>query len=250
MKDHKRFLVVKYVKHEDLKWLVHLLTRNINTRDLNCCILLTRSMDFKSEIKIILLLYYYYNIQLCCIFCLNAILRKNLFQTLLSQNNNIEEMKQFKLDDRALSETSQLKKETRAKLHKCQECDKVFKKFYLLKLHTRTHTGEKPYRCVQCNKTFSKPSALKQHSRLHTDDYPYRCSHCNKGFSAPSSLTVHERIHTGERTCVCKQCGKAFYDNGRLKAHTWTHLIEHANKECSEVSNIKETTDSEPQVNL
>lgn len=59
-----------------------------------------------------------------------------------------------------------------AKIHsekkfKCDICGREFPRFWTIKLHMRTHSGEKPFMCEICGRTFSKKDILTTHERIH-----------------------------------------------------------------------------------
>ncbi|KAI6202799.1 Transcriptional repressor scratch 1 [Aphelenchoides besseyi] len=68
--------------------------------------------------------------------------------------------------------------------HKCNICGKNFSRPWLLKGHTRSHTGQKPFGCAHCGK------AVKSH----------RCDNCGKSFTLKSYLNKHI-----EQVCVRRQ---------------------------------------------
>lgn len=49
----------------------------------------------------------------------------------------------------------------------CELCDKKFAKFFDLRQHMRSHTGEKPFQCVVCGRSFTQKSNLTKHLRTH-----------------------------------------------------------------------------------
>jgi len=52
--------------------------------------------------------------------------------------------------------------------YECTICNKRFSRKFVLKLHTRKHTGEKPYDCTICGMKFSHKIQLNRHSIIHT----------------------------------------------------------------------------------
>ncbi|XP_044636770.1 zinc finger protein 7 isoform X1 [Equus asinus] len=62
---------------------------------------------------------------------------------------------------------SRRKVNTVKKLHKCNECEKIFRWRSHLIIHQRIHTGEKPYKCNECGKAFNRSSRLTQHQKTH-----------------------------------------------------------------------------------
>ncbi|XP_060143198.1 zinc finger protein 7 isoform X2 [Globicephala melas] len=67
----------------------------------------------------------------------------------------------------ASTHVSRKKVNTVKKLHKCNECEKIFRWRSHLIIHQRIHTGEKPYKCNECGKAFNRSSRLTQHQKIH-----------------------------------------------------------------------------------
>ena len=113
--------------------------------------------------------------------------------------------------------------------HKCDKCDKMFKKFQHLKKHIKTvHEGVKEHKCSTCGKMFKQIGHLRTHIR-----------------------NVHEGIKDQE----CKLCGKMFKMRGHLKAHMKSvHKIENLNEfeqqqAQSQTNNIANNSDLKSNMN-
>ena len=107
---------------------------------------------------------------------------------------------------------------------KCSDCEKCFRSFRELSLHTRNHSGEKPFECTVCGKRFPRAASLVVHSRIHSGDKPYKCLVCNRPFIQYAHLYGHMRVHMEERPKVdklykCSMCDESFTQSGNLRIH-------------------------------
>ncbi|XP_058455608.1 zinc finger protein ZFP2-like [Malaya genurostris] len=110
--------------------------------------------------------------------------------------------------------------------HKCKVCGKGFLENSHLEYHKRTHTGERPYKCDLCEKQFLRSSHLTQHRRKHTDGQIHKCDLCGRGFPDSSALVRHKRSHTDVRPHKCDFCDKQFRSNSYLVLHRRIHTGE------------------------
>ncbi|XP_054901488.1 zinc finger and SCAN domain-containing protein 2-like [Poeciliopsis prolifica] len=120
----------------------------------------------------------------------------------------------------------------------CKTCGNHFSNAYILKRHTRVHTGEKPFACGTCGKSFGRKDHLLYHTRSHTAkprepvppaDKPkavnavkklYSCQTCGKRFTRHRYFLHHSKSHS---PLVCKTCGRQFRQLSGLKRHESTH---------------------------
>ena len=115
-------------------------------------------------------------------------------------------------------------------VHKCKECNRVFKNSTQLKNHMWRHTGEKPFTCDQCGSKFTQQGNLRAHKRIHTGERPYQCEVCKHCFTQLSTLKTHQKIHSDERPHKCNLCDAAFRQVANLKTHQVTHTGERPHK--------------------
>ncbi|KAK3583934.1 hypothetical protein CHS0354_033718 [Potamilus streckersoni] len=108
-------------------------------------------------------------------------------------------------------------------VHRCDFCDKNFKKRDRLNQHIKIHTGKKNYRCSFCGTEFGRSEHLRRHERKHTGERPYECGECGKTFMRNEHLKRHHFVHTGEKPFQCPVCDKSFPRHDRLIKHSLIH---------------------------
>lgn len=101
----------------------------------------------------------------------------------------------------------------------CELCGDVFRKAKYLKNHQLRHQGNLPFVCKICDRRFLFQRQLKRHDIIHRDVKPILCQECGRGFVQRSQLNAHMRQHTGEKPYKCDLCERAFTHNVSLKTH-------------------------------
>ncbi|XP_049534252.1 zinc finger protein 501-like [Anopheles darlingi] len=114
-------------------------------------------------------------------------------------------------------------RDSRRRIHKCTDCEKVFLRKSNLIDHQRFHSQTKLFQCEYCDKSFVQSGNLAQHLRTHTAEKPYSCTFCSKSFSQSGALKTHMNIHLQRRPFECSTCTKAFTSGSDLKRHRLTH---------------------------
>uniref|UniRef100_A0A182N7W6 alpha-1,3-mannosyl-glycoprotein 2-beta-N-acetylglucosaminyltransferase n=1 Tax=Anopheles dirus TaxID=7168 RepID=A0A182N7W6_9DIPT len=114
------------------------------------------------------------------------------------------------------SETSaehKTEKETKEKEEfKCEVCDKVFEKRYILNKHMKKHITERDFECTVCGKEFKNIGSLRKHMYRHeSNDKVNVCDICGKVSPNSTALRSHiQFVHTMQKTFECPICHKAF----------------------------------------
>ena len=136
------------------------------------------------------------------------------------------------------------------KIHKCEICNKEFRRLSLLTNHKVIHTGERPFACDSCSSTFVSKFSLSRHKKvahtiaptheckickrrcaswnklkLHEASHtkPFLCAVCGKGFALKSTRDTHALRHTGVRPFACSVCDKTFLAQNKLTSHMRGH---------------------------
>ncbi|XP_054153508.1 transcription factor IIIA-like [Oppia nitens] len=130
----------------------------------------------------------------------------------------------------------------------CNECNKLFKTKFQLKMHCFQHSGVKPFLCDKCDKRFVTKNKLKSHLKTHDgyacgrDNCDYKatkwselrkhiavehkllkCNSCDKTFNTSFNLNLHQKnIHlNGGQKFICnhENCGKSYSNESNLRTH-------------------------------
>ncbi|XP_021699285.1 zinc finger protein 62 [Aedes aegypti] len=116
----------------------------------------------------------------------------------------------------------------------CEICKKSFPDSEGLEKHNQwihTPDSEKPFKCEICDSVFIKEYLLKNHLMYHLaiEQKIYYCKDCDRPFGAPSYLRTHlEAIHGAASSWVCDICAKGFSHKSFLEAHRLSHTEEGA----------------------
>nr|XP_023022406.1 uncharacterized protein LOC111510704 [Leptinotarsa decemlineata] len=116
--------------------------------------------------------------------------------------------------------------DNKARIHKCNPCDKFFNKACYLTQHNKTfHSGEKPYKCTRCGKRFGCEKTYEVHLAKHAGNKPHKCdvSPCQKAFNHKTDLRRHMCLHTGKKPYKCSTCEKGFIRKDHMEKHKETH---------------------------
>jgi len=99
----------------------------------------------------------------------------------------------------------------------CKYCIFSAKSAYILKLHTRIHTGEKPYKCEYCDFTCARADSLKNHILSHTRIR--KCKYCEYTTINKDDFKIHIRTHVKEKPYRCPYCVNCYTTFTKLKKH-------------------------------
>ncbi|GBM90597.1 Zinc finger protein 90 [Araneus ventricosus] len=141
------------------------------------------------------------------------------------------------------------------KVHKCEECGKIFQRPHQLTIHMQVHKNDKKYHCKECDTTYCYKTSLMRHALkyhspdsqkfqcdvcgelfktkkmlnghviLHTAKKLIQCPDCSQTFKYRSSYHRHRIIHQGSKPFRCSTCGKLFKTESHLKIHKAQHVI-------------------------
>lgn len=147
--------------------------------------------------------------------------------------------------------TSHQTSHIKAKVFKCDYCDKHFKRKTYKTIHEkRYHLHTKPipkwknyyvertFKCSHCPKMFKRKDHVISHEKLiHSTERPFKCGECDKSFKLKEVLKIHKRIHSKEKPFKCSFCQKSFAFHSNKQIHqrvVHTKQKPHQCKICSE----------------
>ena len=110
-----------------------------------------------------------------------------------------------------------------AKMIKCPDCDKMFKRQSDIILHVkRSHLKIRDHKCDDCEKMYVNRSALNMHRIIHKAK-SFACYICDFKHHRKQGLISHTKlVHLGisPKPYFCQECGKSF----AVKSHKLTHM--------------------------
>jgi hypothetical protein len=120
---------------------------------------------------------------------------------------------------RNISRTFNIAGESGRRLHKCEECEAVFKGHSGLLFHTRTKHEGIVYSCNQCEYKATQQVHLKRHQQSQHEGVRYSCNRCEYQATTQSSLKIHHQsTHEGVKYS-CNQCDYQATTQLNLKRH-------------------------------
>ena len=104
---------------------------------------------------------------------------------------NIEEGKEYSLEDIKNMDLDHEITEDGTKMWKCFFCPKSYKqKLGTIQHMVSTHTKHR-YKCDSCGKEFRHPQALKSHISVEHEEQPHECDICGKKFPTEDRKMRH-----------------------------------------------------------
>lgn len=127
------------------------------------------------------------------------------------------------------------------KLWECptQNCNKLYPRLSLLKVHILTHYGVRPYRCdiPGCQWTFYTCFKLKRHKETHLKKKAFICPvpSCGHRFTTIYNLKTHRKLHErpAKLQCPVVGCDAHFQTKRAVELHVKKHGISHAPYQCT-----------------
>lgn len=106
-------------------------------------------------------------------------------------------------------------------LHSCDICKKPFDNLKQLAEHIRKEcslAALRLHKCQKCEKSFKRPSHLRRHEITHLDIKPFKCDHCEKRFSRKEHLKIHFVGHHSKQLqmleAICEIKKEAEFETG------------------------------------
>jgi len=140
--------------------------------------------------------------------------------------------------------------EAREKLHRCEQCPKMFPTRRAAEKHGEIHQKIKMFKCKYCGSQYKHYSGLQQHMQRVHDDNLHACKRCDEIFEDAVELEAHAVSHVVEatdnvtektqRVYSCRQCKKVFDVRSELEGHVKIHRFKKVCK-LEEDSDVEET---------
>ncbi|KAK7789560.1 hypothetical protein R5R35_011729 [Gryllus longicercus] len=119
------------------------------------------------------------------------------------------------------------------------DCNKLYPRLSLLKVHILTHYGVRPYRCdvPGCHWTFYTFFKLKRHKETHLKRKAFECPvpSCGHRFTTIYNLKAHRKLHErpAKLQCPVVGCDAHFQTKRAVEMHIKKHGISYAPYQCT-----------------
>ena len=95
-----------------------------------------------------------------------------------------------------------------------------------LRGHMKRHSRIKSNKCNQCEYASSQAVNLRRHLKTHSGEKSNKCNQCEYASTDAGSLRSHLKTHIWEKSNKCNQCEYASYQADHLREHLKTHIGE------------------------